>query len=177
MSDLKLGIQLYTVRDIMKDDPKGVLKSLAEIGFKGVEGGARLGGMEPEEANEFLNGLGLQLCGSHMPLDGLVKPDSPHYDALKPFGVKYVTISLAHMVEKDWTGTIERVAEAGKVAATKGLTFTYHNHDAEFKKIAVVSDVSWIRHSVKLFAPLIPGQTQLFANADIDSAKEWISEN
>lgn len=50
-------------------------------------------------------------------------------------------------------------------------------HLADFSKIAVVSDVNWLRHSVKLFAPLIPAQIQLFANADIDAAKVWISED
>lgn len=50
-------------------------------------------------------------------------------------------------------------------------------HLADFSKIAVVSDVNWLRHSVKFFAPLIPAQIQLFLNADLDAAKIWISED
>lgn len=72
------------------------------------------------------------------------------------FGEEFEGYSAGAMWEDTWFGT---------------------KHLADFKRIAVVSDVSWIRHSVKLFAPLIPAQTQLFANADIESAKEWISEN
>jgi len=50
-------------------------------------------------------------------------------------------------------------------------------HLANFSKIAVVSDVAWLRQSVKLFAPLIPAPLQVFQNAEIDQAKHWISED
>lgn len=50
-------------------------------------------------------------------------------------------------------------------------------HLGDFSKIAVVSDVEWLRQSVKFFAPLIPAPVQVFHNAEIEDAKRWISEN
>jgi len=55
--------------------------------------------------------------------------------------------------------------------ARLGLT-----HLGDFGKIAVVSDVGWLRQSVKLFAPLMRAPVQVFDNADIEAAKQWIAE-
>ena len=49
-------------------------------------------------------------------------------------------------------------------------------HLGDFSKVAVVSDVEWVRMSVKAFAPLLPAPVQVFHNAEIDDAKKWISE-
>ena len=50
-------------------------------------------------------------------------------------------------------------------------------HLGDFLKIAVVSDIEWVRQSVKLFAPLIPAPVQVFHNADIENANHWIEED
>lgn len=46
-----------------------------------------------------------------------------------------------------------------------------------FSKIAVVSDVEWLRQSVKFFGPLIPAKVQVFHNAEVADAKNWICED
>lgn len=48
---------------------------------------------------------------------------------------------------------------------------------AKFSKVAFVSDVGWLRESIKLFGPLIPAPVQVFDNADIETAKAWISSD
>lgn len=48
---------------------------------------------------------------------------------------------------------------------------------SKFSKLAFVSDVGWMRESVKMFGPLIPGQVQVFNNDEIDKAKIWISSD
>jgi hypothetical protein len=50
-------------------------------------------------------------------------------------------------------------------------------HLGSFSKIAVVSDIAWLRQSVKFFAPLLPAPVQVFDNADIEAAKGWIAED
>ncbi len=44
-----------------------------------------------------------------------------------------------------------------------------------FSKIAVVTDVDWIRHTVHLFGPLIPGDLRVFPTSEMDAARSWIS--
>ena len=47
-------------------------------------------------------------------------------------------------------------------------------HLGDFLKIAVVSDIEWVRQSVKLFAPFIPAPVQVFHNSGIENANRWI---
>ena len=48
-------------------------------------------------------------------------------------------------------------------------------HLADFARIAVVTDIGWIRAGLKLFVPLIPCPVQVFALEDRTEAAEWIS--
>lgn len=48
------------------------------------------------------------------------------------------------------------------------------SHMGSFSKVAFVSDISWLRESVKLFGPLLPAPVQVFSNDSIEKAKEWI---
>jgi hypothetical protein len=48
-------------------------------------------------------------------------------------------------------------------------------HLTRFSKIAVVSDVPWIRHAVRVFAPMIPAEVHVFPDAEIADARAWIS--
>jgi SpoIIAA-like len=50
-------------------------------------------------------------------------------------------------------------------------------HLGDFSKIAVVSDVGWVRQAAKLFAPFVRAPVQVFHNADIEQAKHWIIED
>jgi hypothetical protein len=48
-------------------------------------------------------------------------------------------------------------------------------HLSGFSKVAVVSDIGWIRHAVRAFAPMLPAEVQVFGDADLADAKAWIS--
>lgn len=48
-------------------------------------------------------------------------------------------------------------------------------HLADFARVAVVTDVEWIRRGLKIFAPLLRMPVQVFHNADLSQAKDWIS--
>ncbi len=48
-------------------------------------------------------------------------------------------------------------------------------HFTDFSKIAVVTDVGWVRMGIKLFAPFFPAQVHLFSNAELNDAKAWIT--
>ncbi|MEO4041333.1 STAS/SEC14 domain-containing protein [Hoeflea sp. CAU 1731] len=48
------------------------------------------------------------------------------------------------------------------------------SHFHSFSKIALVTDIGWLRNSARLFAPLMPGQVHLFERRDLDGAIAWI---
>lgn len=48
-------------------------------------------------------------------------------------------------------------------------------HFTAWEKIAVVTDVDWIRASTRFFAVLMPCPVKLFANAELAEATSWIA--
>ena len=49
-------------------------------------------------------------------------------------------------------------------------------HLAGWEKMAVVSDVEWIRAAIRIFALAIPGHVRVFHNSEFAQAKQWVSE-
>ena len=72
-----------------------------------------------------------------------------------------------------WCGPEFKGFSAGAMWNDARFGITYWG---DFTKIAVVSDVKWVRQSVKLFAPLMRAPVQVFHDAEIDDAKRWIGE-
>lgn len=48
-------------------------------------------------------------------------------------------------------------------------------HLSRWERVAVVTDVEWIKQTMRLFGFLIPGATKSFAASEADSAREWIT--
>lgn len=47
-------------------------------------------------------------------------------------------------------------------------------HLTRWERMAVVTDVDWIRHMVNAFRFLMPGQMRVFATAQTSEARAWI---
>ena len=47
-------------------------------------------------------------------------------------------------------------------------------HLTRWQRIAVVTDVEWIRRAVRFFSFLMPGMTRLFSRAEAARARAWI---
>ncbi|MBL7726135.1 MAG: sugar phosphate isomerase/epimerase, partial [Dinghuibacter sp.] len=63
------GIQLYTLRDDMPKDPRGVLKSLSDYGYRQIESyegpKGMFWGMTNKEFKSYLDSLTLTIVASH----------------------------------------------------------------------------------------------------------------
>ena len=44
-----------------------------------------------------------------------------------------------------------------------------------FSKVAVVTDIAWMRGALRIFAPLVPAEVHVFRDAELDEAKAWIA--
>ncbi len=49
-------------------------------------------------------------------------------------------------------------------------------HLASWERVAVVTDIEWIRAAVKVFGILMPGHVRVFHNSELDQAMRWVSE-
>jgi len=47
-------------------------------------------------------------------------------------------------------------------------------HLQRWERIAVVTDVDWIRHTIKIFSFLMPGEVKIFSIAETSKAHDWI---
>lgn len=50
---------------------------------------------------------------------------------------------------------------------------TLLRHHAAFKRIAVVSDKDWVRHTMHALGWMVPGELAVFGLDELDAAKEW----
>jgi sugar phosphate isomerase/epimerase len=139
------GIQLYTINDAMRADPRGALRRLREIGFVEVET-AGFGGLSAQQFRGLLDEAGVSCPSSHLQFD-LAHLDSAFADA-HALGAKFAVSSIMRSLvlgpdaPKDVLKTgmsldeAKRTAELanriGEAARRAGLQFTYHNHNFEF---------------------------------------------
>lgn len=48
-------------------------------------------------------------------------------------------------------------------------------HLSRWERIAIVTDVDWIRHTMKVFGFLIPGELKVFPSSETSQARDWIA--
>jgi len=49
-------------------------------------------------------------------------------------------------------------------------------HFAGWEKLALVSDIEWVRWALRIFGLAMPGHVRVFHNRDLAEAKRWVSE-
>lgn len=135
MRKLGIGLQLYTLRDVMEQDFVGTLRQVAAMGYEGVEF-AGYGGLQAEELRDLLAELKLQAIGAHVGLDSIRNNLQSEIAYLKAIGAKYLICPWLKIsefqTEEAWKGLFTLLEEAGEACAREGLVLCYHNHDFEF---------------------------------------------
>ncbi len=149
-----IGMQLYSVREAVKKDPKGTLQQLAAMGYKEIEPAAyiypeaytkrTIYGMSPKEFKKMADDLGFKIPSSHVVFS------MKHWDEAKNdmtdvwkqvledaaiMGQKYI-ISPTFAVDKTKLDGVKKGIETynkvGMITEKAGLRFGFHNHSEEF---------------------------------------------
>lgn len=138
-----IGIQMYTFRELTKDDLLGTLKKVAEIGYQAVEF-AGFFGHSAKEVRKVLDDNGLIAQSAHIPLN-FQEPDKLESDLkqqieyAQELGLEYIITPWAPFpetpTEADLESFIEKIDKASQLVTAAGLKYGYHNHDFEFKKV------------------------------------------
>lgn len=133
------GIQLYTLRDELPKDPKGVLKQVSSFGYKQIESYEHkdLGmffGMKNTEFKSYMDSLGMQIVSSHCDMN---KDFERKADEAAAIGMKYLL--CPHLGAQKNLDAYKKFAETfnrcGQICKQRGLRFGYHNHDYSFKLV------------------------------------------
>jgi sugar phosphate isomerase/epimerase len=130
-----LGVQLYTVRNVIEKDPAATLKAIQDIGYREVE--AIYDSLD--KIWSALKETNLKPVSVHVDtaifMQGGAKLDSTIAD-VKQRGFSYIVVPYIPPAERGGADTFKNLAEklnqAGEKAKASGLTLCYHNHAFEF---------------------------------------------
>jgi sugar phosphate isomerase/epimerase len=131
----RVGLQLYTVRSLIKEDMERTLARVAEVGYKEVEFAGYFG-QDPKEIRAMLARCGLTAPAAHVDEKLLVGDWAKIFADAKAVGHKYVIVPSTRPEQRRTIADYQRLAarfnRAGDAARREGLTFAYHNHEYEF---------------------------------------------
>ena len=134
----KIGLQLWTVRELMKQDLSGTLEKVAEIGYMGVETAFLPEGVTHKQLGKLLQKLDLTVFSMHAEL-----PIGDQREVLLDMAEAY---DCNRMVWHGWPEDNRYQTEEGTqqlaeiynrsyaFAKNNGLVFGIHNHWWEFER-------------------------------------------
>jgi len=142
--DLPLGLELYSVRELLPKDYEGTLKEVAALGYKEVEA-AGFYNRTPGQVKAAMRQAGLRCVGAHFSFDNLRDQLDQDIAYSKQVGLEYMICSgpgrrksaknqSSIYTLDDWHWIAEQLNRFGEKAHAAGMNFGYHNHTREFKK-------------------------------------------
>ncbi len=160
-----VGLQLYTFFNIIDDDVKGTLQKIADIGYKEIESAfSKKGGyygMAPKEFAAYINSIGMSWKSHHvlgapfkMP-PGAKMPTGPDGKPIVISKMNNLRDNMQQLVDEaaeggiewlvcantpintldDINSSIDVLNKTGEACKKAGISFAYHNHDAEFHEV------------------------------------------
>ena len=135
---LKLAVQTYVLRDLLKKDLAGTYARIRELGVEGVELW-NTPAFDPKTVRGLLDDNGLEVCGAHLTHDMLLPEKiGQTLDYANEVGNRNLIVAWMQpgKDERDVVGWWRREADfytrAAVTAAERGCRVGYHNHYHEF---------------------------------------------
>lgn len=132
------GIQLWTLREHMAEDPREVLQRVAAFGYRQIEnyeGPQGLWwGMTHTEFKALCDHMGLEPVASHC---NFVEDFETKAAQAAEVGMKYLVAPWVGPQKRidDFRRIAELFNQCGETCRRHGLRFAYHNHDYSFKEL------------------------------------------
>jgi sugar phosphate isomerase/epimerase len=133
-----LGLQLYTVRDLMAEDIAATLELVADIGYREVEFAGYFD-TEPADLRRHLENLGLRAPSAHIGYGDFAADVNRVIDQAASVGHEFVIVPAIPDGERATLDDYRRHADNfnrwSEACRSAGLAFGYHNHEFEFTQI------------------------------------------
>jgi sugar phosphate isomerase/epimerase len=147
---LPIGLQLYSVRDILPKDYEGTLQQLSALGFREVEA-AGFFGRSPSAVQQAMAHAGLSCVSAHYPLSQLLPKVDETIQFGKDLGLDYIVCASPMLKDParvkdpgsreareamtldDWKWNADQFNHIGEKVHAAGMKFAYHNHTPEFR--------------------------------------------
>lgn len=141
-----IGVQLYSVRDLLTGDYDATIEHLAGMNLLGVE----LAGLFKDESAaataQLCRDAGLEIIAAHAPLP-LGDQQSRTLETLAELGT--TRLVCAYIPPDEFSsadavrGICDRLNEADAIARAHGLTLYYHNHWWEYQPLPGTGDLPY----------------------------------
>jgi len=135
---IPIMLQLYNVREELKNDFEGTLAEVARIGYKYVElVNANGSGKTSAQYREALDKAGLSAVSAHATYRDMIGDPEKVFGYHIDLGCKYIAVPFLNLEDRNTGPNFEDVkkgiARLGEVANKMGITLLYHNHEFEFE--------------------------------------------
>lgn len=130
------GLQLYSLRAELPNDPKGVLKQVASFGYKQVESfeGTKgmFWGMTNTDFKKYMDDLGMSIISSHCNINADFEKKAAQAAEI---GMKHLICPWIgpQKTLDDYKKFAEKFNACGDVCKKNGIRFAYHNHGYTFQ--------------------------------------------
>jgi sugar phosphate isomerase/epimerase len=145
------GLQLYTLRDDLPKDPKGILKQVASFGYSQIEGyegdQGMFWNMGHTAFKSYLDDLGLYMVSSHCNINENFEEKA---EQAAEIGMEYLIcpwIGPQKSVD-DWKKVVDLFNKCGETCKQNGIGFAYHNHEYTFKEIEGIMPQDYLMDNV-----------------------------
>jgi sugar phosphate isomerase/epimerase len=137
-SEPRIGVQLWSVKDDLKQDFEGTLGKLAAMGFQGVEFAGDFGRFanDPAGLRAFLDKLGLECAGAHLDFAALADARFARTTSFyRAAGCRNLVIAADRRgASVEGAAAIAQDMSAlSKKLQPLGMRIGYHNHDQEMR--------------------------------------------
>ncbi|MGH2552928.1 MAG: sugar phosphate isomerase/epimerase family protein, partial [Chitinophagaceae bacterium] len=129
---------LYSIRDVFEKDPKGVIKQIADFGYKQLEGYERspgiFWGMKNTEFKKYIEDLGMIFISSHCDTENDFERKASEAGEI---GMKYLIYNWEgpNKTIEDYKLLAEDFNRKGEICRKNGLRFGFHNYSFSLKTI------------------------------------------
>jgi sugar phosphate isomerase/epimerase len=191
-----VGLQLYTLRSIMRDDFTGPIRQAAAIGYKELEF-AGYGDMTAPQIRSLLDELGVSSPSTHLGANLFMEDLPGLIEKAQVIGHHYLICphpgELPYKTLDDYRAMAATFNQWGEACKGAGLQFGYHNHSFEFEAIdgvlpmdilmmetdpelvAIELDLCWAVNAgmdPAVYFEKFPGRFHLCHVKDLDPASE-----
>jgi sugar phosphate isomerase/epimerase len=146
-SNIPMGIELYSVRNTLKQDPEGTVRAVAQMGYQGVEFFSPYFDWteaQTKQMRTLLDDLGIRCFSTHNDASYVARDKIGRArDMNLILGSKYVVVASAKPAggadrpngSGGWSAVAELLNSAAAELEPAGLKTGYHNHELEFTPV------------------------------------------
>jgi sugar phosphate isomerase/epimerase len=143
---IPVGLELYSVRDALKQDPEGTVRAVAQMGYQAVEFYApyyEWTDAQAKQMRKLMDDLGIRCYSTHNNADYFSADKITRARDLNLIlGCKYVVLAWVDPKTTDpktgldgWKAAADKLNAAAETLEPSGLKPGYHNHQAEWVSV------------------------------------------